>query len=99
LPPAVKDESPCIAVLYCIGCSFKFPVKVGVEESIVNAPRITNSDQLFKSNLTFYVVCVFNLQADEWCVNNRLSTPTLAGNLNEHAILHFSPCTVTAMIK
>jgi hypothetical protein len=25
-----------------IGCSFKFPVKVGVEESIVNAPRITD---------------------------------------------------------
>jgi hypothetical protein len=23
-----------------IGCSFKFPVKVGVEESIVNAPRV-----------------------------------------------------------
>jgi hypothetical protein len=31
-------------VLYCtynaIGCSFKFPVKVGVEESIVNAPLV-----------------------------------------------------------
>jgi hypothetical protein len=29
------------------------PVKVGVEESTVNTPRITNCDQLFKSNLTF----------------------------------------------
>jgi hypothetical protein len=25
-----------------IGCSFKFPIKVGVEESIVNALRITD---------------------------------------------------------
>jgi hypothetical protein len=25
-----------------IGCSFKFILKVGVEESIVNAPRITH---------------------------------------------------------
>jgi hypothetical protein len=25
-----------------IGCSFKFPVKVGVEESIVNALRIAD---------------------------------------------------------
>jgi hypothetical protein len=33
-------------------CSFKFPVKIGFEESIVNAPRITNCDQLFKFNLT-----------------------------------------------
>jgi hypothetical protein len=28
--------------VYCVGCSFKFPVKVGVEESIVNALRITD---------------------------------------------------------
>jgi hypothetical protein len=53
-----------------IGCSFKFILKVGVEESIVNAPRIT--DQLFKSNLTFCVVCIFTLQTGEWCVHNRL---------------------------
>jgi hypothetical protein len=26
----------------CIGCSFKFIHKLGVEESIVNAPRITD---------------------------------------------------------
>jgi hypothetical protein len=48
---------------------------VGVQEPIVNcersnAPRIT--DQLFKSNLTFCVVCVFIQQTDEWCVHNRL---------------------------
>jgi hypothetical protein len=46
---------------YCVhnnGCFFLF----GVEESIVNAPPDYNFDQLFKSNLTFCVVCVFNLQ-------------------------------------
>jgi hypothetical protein len=51
-----------------IGCSFKFLLEVGVEESIVNALPIT--DQLFKSNLTFCVVCVFTLQTDEWWVHN-----------------------------
>jgi hypothetical protein len=43
--------------MHCIGCSFKCILKVGVDELIVNAPRIT--DQLSKSNLTFGVVCVF----------------------------------------
>jgi hypothetical protein len=27
-----------------IGCSFKFLLKVGVEESIVNAPRMTDHE-------------------------------------------------------
>jgi hypothetical protein len=35
----------------------------------VNASQIT--DQLFKSNLTFCVVCVFTQQTDKWCVHNR----------------------------
>jgi hypothetical protein len=52
-----------------IGCSFKFLLEVGVEEAIVNASQIT--DQLFKSNLTFCVVCVFTQQTDKWCVHNR----------------------------
>jgi hypothetical protein len=29
-------------------------------------------DQVFKSNLTFSVVCVFTLQTEEWCVHSRL---------------------------
>jgi uridylate kinase len=37
-----------------IGCSFKFPDKIGVEESIVNALRIT--DHLFKSYVFTRVV-------------------------------------------
>jgi hypothetical protein len=41
----------------CIGCSFEFLLKVGVEESIVNAPRI---------QITFCFVYVFTLQTDEW---------------------------------
>jgi hypothetical protein len=55
-----------------IGCLFKFILKVGSEESIVNASQITDPDQVIKSNLTFCVVYVFTLQADEWCVHNRL---------------------------
>jgi hypothetical protein len=54
---------------------FKFDVEVGVEESIVNAPPDYNSDQLFKSNLTVCVVCVFNLQfnlKNQWFIHNRL---------------------------
>jgi hypothetical protein len=31
----------------------------------VNAPPDYNSDYLFKSNLTFCVVCVFNLQVEK----------------------------------
>jgi hypothetical protein len=49
---------PFLSDVSIIGCSFKFLLKVGFEELIVNAPRIT--DKLFKSNLTFSV-CVFTL--------------------------------------
>jgi hypothetical protein len=51
----------------------KFILKAGVEESIVNAPRITDQSDhgsMFKSNLTFWGVCVF-IQTDEWCVHDR----------------------------
>jgi hypothetical protein len=51
---------------------FKFHLKVGVEESIVTRHGLQIRGQLFKANLTFWVVCVFTLQADEWCVHNRL---------------------------
>jgi hypothetical protein len=67
-----------------IWCSFKFPVKVGVLESIVNAPRITNSEQSFKSNLTF---CVFNMQTDAWCVHNRLFNANFDGKFKWTPIL------------
>jgi hypothetical protein len=51
------------------GVFFLFHLKVCDEESIVNAPWIT--DQLFKYNLTFCVVCVFTVQT-EWLVHNQL---------------------------
>jgi hypothetical protein len=62
-------------------CVLKFHLKVGVEKSIVNAPRITDqiTDQLFKANRTFCVVYVFTLQIRDplsvpnlWCIHNRL---------------------------
>jgi hypothetical protein len=28
--------------------------------------------QVFKSNITFSVVCVFTMQIEEWCVHSRL---------------------------
>jgi hypothetical protein len=28
--------------------------------------------QVFKSNLSFRVVCVFTMQIEEWCVHSRL---------------------------
>jgi hypothetical protein len=37
-------------------------LKAGVEESIVNAPWMQITNQLFKFNFTFCVVCVFTLQ-------------------------------------
>jgi hypothetical protein len=52
--------------LFLIISGVRFDLKVDSEESIVNA------NQLFQSNLTFCVVCVFTLQTDEWCVHNRL---------------------------
>jgi hypothetical protein len=72
-----------------IGCFFKFILKLSVEESIVNAPRITDliTDQLFKSNLTFCVVCFY---CGDWRVIVTFtidsSTPTLMIHLNEHPI-------------
>jgi hypothetical protein len=44
---------------------FFFKFGFGFKESIVSAPPDYNSDQLFKSNFSFCVVCVFNLQFEE----------------------------------
>jgi hypothetical protein len=38
----LKEVWKTVTVSESIGCSFKFSVKVGVEESIVNALRITD---------------------------------------------------------
>jgi hypothetical protein len=79
----------------CIGCSFKCILKVGVEESVVNVPRITDHgsadrrymDRLYKSNLTFCVVCVLLCKRTSGAFTMDSSTPTLRINLNEHPIL------------
>jgi hypothetical protein len=74
-----------------IGCSFKFILKVGVEESIVNAPWITDhhrtriTDQLTSLCASFvFLLCRLTRGASS--INS--STPTLRINLNEHPIKH-----------
>jgi hypothetical protein len=57
-----------------IGCSFKFPAKVGLKSQLWTH----YGSRIICLNLTFL---------HEWCVHNRLSPPTLTGNLNEHLIL------------
>jgi hypothetical protein len=43
-------------------CFLNFGVEVGVEQSIVNVPPDDNSDQVFKSNLTFCMFLICNLK-------------------------------------
>jgi hypothetical protein len=59
-----------------MGCSFKFPVKVGVEESIVNGSAVQILPQFLRC-LYFYTSGAFTIDSP---------TPTLTGNLNEHPI-------------
>jgi hypothetical protein len=70
----------------CIRCSFDFPVRVGVVESIVNAPLVSlqvkntnhaESDVRFKE---------LHQSCNPWSVHNRLFNANFAGNLNEHPI-------------
>jgi hypothetical protein len=81
------------------GCFFKFGVEVGLEESIVTfcvflICQLKNQsflrrlvDQLFKSNLTFCVVCVFNRHFEKSVSLRRVvlsqSTPTSMPNLKK----------------
>jgi hypothetical protein len=60
LKMVVMNKSSTITVFF-----FKFCIEVGVEESIVNAPPQYNYNQLFKSNPTFCIVCVFNRQFEK----------------------------------
>jgi hypothetical protein len=57
-----------------IGCSFKFLLKVGVEESIVNAPLVGLQDKN-TNNAKSVIRGAFTIES---------STPTLRINLNEH---------------
>jgi hypothetical protein len=62
-----------------IGCSFKFPVKVGVEETIVNAQRIIRC-LLF----ALFVFLVSRLTNGAFTIDS--FTATLTGYLNERPI-------------
>jgi hypothetical protein len=55
---------------YYIGCSLKFLLKFGVEESIVNTPLI--SLQSKNTNNAKSEVRFKQLICDPWCVHNRL---------------------------
>jgi hypothetical protein len=59
------------------GCSFKFAGQSCLEESIVNALRITDHGSTVQI-LRFYTTGAFTIDS---------STPTLIRNLNEHPIL------------
>jgi hypothetical protein len=61
-----------------IGCSFKFLLKVSIEKSIVNAPRIS------RLNLTSLFALFLLLRRGAFTIES--STPTLSRNLNEHFI-------------
>jgi hypothetical protein len=84
---------------YDIVRSFKFILKVGVDESIVNAPRITDHGSAVLI-LRFYTNGAFSIDSP---------TPTLRINLNERTIhfIHFMfpltkrilPCTYVAVFK
>jgi hypothetical protein len=66
-----------------------FILKLGIEESIVNVPRITDTDHLFKSNLIFslFVFLLCRLTSGAFTIDS--STPILRINLSEHPILYF----------
>jgi hypothetical protein len=65
-----------------IGCSFKFILKIGVEESIVIASRISclNLTSLF----VLFVFLHCRLTSGAFTIDS--STPTFRINLNEHPI-------------
>jgi hypothetical protein len=54
------------------GVQLNFSSKLAVMSRLWTHHELQIMDQLFKSNLTFCVVCVFTLQIYEWCVHNRL---------------------------
>jgi hypothetical protein len=68
-----------------IGCSFKFILKVSVEESIVNAPRITDHSYLDLTALfALFVFLLCILTSGAFTID--FSTPPFRRNLNEHPI-------------
>jgi hypothetical protein len=79
----ITREIPC-----SISCSFKFILKVGVEESIVNAPRITERISCLNliSLLALFRFLLCRLTSGAFTIDS--STPTLRINLNEHPMYY-----------
>jgi hypothetical protein len=75
-----------------IVCSFKFLLEVGVEESFVNAPRITDHGSALLNLTSLFALVVF-LMSGAFTIDS--SRPTLRINLNELPI-EFVKLTVTS---
>jgi hypothetical protein len=70
-----QEEKPDIYHLHVqvyvpMYCELHFLFRRVCTTSVCSSMQIT--DQHFKSNLTFCIVCVFTVQTDEWCVHNLL---------------------------
>jgi hypothetical protein len=82
--------------------SSKLPLKVvfWLKSRLWTHHGLRITDQLFKSNLTFCVVCVFILQTDdEWCVPNRLCNADFEKNQQILKIPTFKSVLATAALK
>jgi hypothetical protein len=64
-----------LLIIYCIGCTFQFLLKVGIEESIVNASRISclNLTSLF----VMFVFLLCRLTSGAFTIDS--SMPSLRG--------------------
>jgi hypothetical protein len=78
-----------------VGCSFKCILKVGVEESIVNAPLVTLQSK--NANNAKSEVRFKEMIRDAFTIDS--STPTLRINLNEHPIHSFVSQNLVQIIK
>jgi hypothetical protein len=74
----LDDQNLLLATVYaCIGCSLKFSVKVGVEESIVNAPLVSLSSNVKQIKNTKNAISEVRFKQlyqsfNPWCVHNGL---------------------------
>jgi hypothetical protein len=79
-----KDSFIVVKFRY-IGCSFKFLLKVGIEESIVKAPRITHHGSANLTSLfALFLFLICRLTSGAFTID---LTQTLRRNLSEQPIL------------
>jgi hypothetical protein len=86
----LRNEKKIILGSFCLieYVFLKFGVEVDVEESIVNAPPDYNSDQLFKSNLTFCVFLICSLKNQSFL--KRVVDQLLKSNLTFFVVCIFN---------